>query len=174
MTPWSDNSGQDGCRDCGAFFLDYVGLFDRSRVQVRWSDSKRPTNPDIEQIIEQTWAEQTRLAAEQGRNLFNGPLCRVINLEVQQSILQMTLGKVSYKEFVGTNLTNAQLRYVHGPDVLANPLGVSAAVVTSDGYVLMGRRSQTVYDAAGLIHPIGGTVEPADARRAARPLPDHD
>ena len=72
MTPWSDKRSQDGCRDCGAFFLDFVGLFDRDRVQVRWSDSRRPTNEQIENAIEAAWAEQTRLADEQGRRLYNG------------------------------------------------------------------------------------------------------
>jgi hypothetical protein len=160
VTPWSDKRSQDGCRDCGAFFLDFVGLFDRDRVQVRWSDSPRPTNPQIESAIEAAWAQQTCLAAEQGRRLYNGRLCRVINCETEGPVLQLTLGEVSYKEFVGTNLTNAQLRYIHGPDVLANPLGVSAAVVTSDGYVLLGRRSDKVFSNAGLVHPVGGIVEP--------------
>jgi len=171
VTPWSDKPSQDGCRDCGAFFLDFVGLFGRDRVQVRWSDSPRPTNDQIESVIEAAWAEQTRLAAEQGRKLYNGRLCRVINCETQGLVLQLTLGEVSYKEFVGTNLTNAQLRYIHGPDVLANPLGVSAAVVTSDGYVLLGRRSNKVFSNSGLIHPVGGIVEPsAEAGRIPDPF----
>ena len=171
MAQWSDKPSQDGCRDCGAFFLDFVGLFGRDRVQVRWSDSPRPTNRQIESIIEATWDEQTRLAAEQGRRLFNGRLCRLINCETQGPLLQMTLGEVSYKEFVGTNLTNAQLRYIHGPDVLANPLGVSAAVVTSDGYVLLGRRSNKVFSNPGLVHPVGGTVQPpAEAGKIPDPF----
>jgi hypothetical protein len=171
VTPWSDKRSQDGCRDCGAFFLDFVGLFGRDRVQVRWSDSPRPTNQQIESIIEAAWDEQTRLAAEQGRRLYNGRLCRLINCETHGPVLQMTLGEVSYKEFVGTNLTNAQLRYIHGPDVLANPLGVSAAVVTSDGYVLLGRRSNKVFSNPGLVHPVGGTVEPpAEAGKIPDPF----
>ena len=67
MTPWSDKRSQNGCRDCGAFFLGFVGLFDRDRVQVSWSASRRATNRRIESAIEAAWAEQTRLAAEQGR-----------------------------------------------------------------------------------------------------------
>jgi len=131
LTPWSDKRSQDGCRDCGVFFLDVVGLFDRDRVQVRWSDSRRPTNEQIESVIEAAWAEQTRLAGEQGRRLYNGRLCRVINCQTQGPVLQLTLGEVSYKEFVGTNLTNAQLRHVHGPDVLANPLAGHRARLSS-------------------------------------------
>jgi len=57
LTPWSNKGYQGGCRDCGAFFLDVVGLFDRDRVQVRWSDSRRPTNQQIESLIEAAWAE---------------------------------------------------------------------------------------------------------------------
>lgn len=162
MTPWSDKTTGDGCRDCGAFFLDFVGHFDRQQVQVRWSTSRRPTNPEIEALIEAAWTEQSRLASEEGRSLFNGRLCRLINCETQGDTLQMTLGEVTYKEAVGTNFTNAQLRYVHGPEVLANPLGVSAAVVTGDGYILLGRRSRKVFFHVGLVHPVGGMVDPLD------------
>jgi 8-oxo-dGTP pyrophosphatase MutT (NUDIX family) len=94
--------------------------------------------------------------------LFNGRLCRLINCETEESLLKMTLGEVSYKEVVGTNFTNPQLRYLHGPEVLANPLGVSAALVSHDGYVILGRRSQKVYFNAGQVHPVGGTVDPPD------------
>ncbi len=171
MTPWSNNRAQDGCRDCGAFFLDFVGQFDRDRVQVRWSDSRRPTNEQIEAAIEEAWAEQSRLAAAEGRTLYDGRLCRVINCETQEAAMLVTLGDVSYKEFVGTNLTNAQLRYVHGAEVLANPLGVSAAVVTGDGFVLLGRRSNKVFSNAGCVHPIGGIMEkPADPGQAPDPF----
>ena len=160
MTPWSDKPTPDGCRDCGAFFLDFVGMFSRDAVHVRWSNSKRSTNPQIEQLIEDAWSKSSRQAENAGRTLFNGKLCRLINCEIQAGTLEMTLGETTYKEVVGTNFTNAQLRYVHGPEVLANPLGVSAAVVSNDGYVLLGQRSQKVFLNAGMIHPVGGTVTP--------------
>ncbi len=140
-------------------------------MKVRWSDSHRPTNEQIEADIEKVWAEQTRLAAAQGRRLYNGQLCRVINCEPQDAALLVTLGDVSYKEFVGTNLTNAQLRYTHGAEVLANPLGVSAAVVTGDGFVLLGRRSNKVLSNTGCIHPVGGMVEkPAEPNETPAPF----
>ena len=171
MTPCSNNGVRDGCRDCGAFFLDFVGQFDRDRVQVRWSDSRRPTNEQIEAAIEEAWAAQTRVAAAEGRRLYDGKLCRVINCETQEAALLVTLGEVSYKEFVGTNLTNAHLRYVHGAEVLANPLGVSAAIVTSDGFVLLGRRSNKVFYNAGRVHPVGGIMEkPAEPGKALDPF----
>ena len=171
MTPLSANGPRAGCRDCGAFFLDFVGQFGPDRVQVLWSDSHRPTNEQIDADIERIWTEQMRIAAAAGRRLYNGQLCRVINCEPQDASLLVTLGDVSYKEFVGTNLTNAQLRYTHGAEVLANPLGVSAAVVTSDGFVLMGRRSNKVLSNAGRIHPVGGMVEkPTESGKTPDPF----
>ena len=149
-----------GSRDCGAFFLDVVGCYARDHVRVEWTDRGRPTNPQIEQIIEETWASQTQHADQTQRLLYNGRLCRLIEYSADNDRMTLTLGPVSFKEFLGTNGTHAHLRYLHGPDILADPLGVSAAVVTRDQFILLGRRSRQVALYAGRVHPIGGIVEP--------------
>ena len=162
MTTWSSDPAAGGCRDCGAFLLDIVGRFGPAEVLVRWSDDRRRSNEDVDELIEGVWQAQTRHAAENGKDLYNGRLCRLMECELAGRALRLTLAEVTYKEFVGTNLLNPQLRYLHGPEVLADPLGVSAAVVTADGFVLMGRRSARVFSHAGRLHPIGGIVQPGD------------
>jgi 8-oxo-dGTP pyrophosphatase MutT (NUDIX family) len=152
----------DGPRDCGMFFLDVVGAYRRGQVQVQWSPTRRSTNDELERLIDQAWQLATWQAKKNGQNLYDGDLCRLIEYQAEGDQLGLTLGKVSYKEFVGTNQTQAYVRYLHGPEVLADPLGVSSALITDDGFILLGRRSERVMQYGGRIHPIGGIVEPPD------------
>ena len=153
-----NNYGGESC-DCGTFFLDFIGAFAAQQLHVEWSSLKRQTNPEVDNIIENTWAAEVDCARQAGRKLYNGKLCRLWECTSVGSAFNMVLGEVSFKEFLGTNLTHAYLRYFHGPEVLGDALGVSAALRTSDGFLLLGRRSQRVLYHAGRIHPIGGVLE---------------
>lgn len=151
----------DGPCDCGTFFLDVVGPFDRARVTECWTDATRATNDELERLIDQTWQVALRRAERSGLSLFNGPLARLVEYRHNGQGLDLTFAPVSYKEFHGTNQSHANVRYLHGPDVLADPLGVSAALITSDGFIMLGRRSKRLFQYAERIHPIGGMVEPS-------------
>lgn len=145
--------------DCGTFFLDCAGCFDRSQLILSSSSAPRHTNPQVDEIIEQTWRNETQRAGAAGRMLFNGKLCRLNSAIYKNSTLKLELGEVTFKEFLGTNLTHAYLRYTHGPEVLADALGTSAVIRTGDGFLLLGKRSKSVLYHAGRIHPVGGIVE---------------
>lgn len=88
--------------------------------------------------------------------------------EVNGAILRLQLGLTCYKDFLGTNWSQEAVnlqqrgRLESGdPQVLlAQPLGVGAVLVTSDGQVVMLRRSQRVAEAAGLLDIPGGHPEP--------------
>lgn len=83
-------------------------------------------------------------------------------------ILRLQLGLTCYKDFLGTNwsheavnLQQRGLLEVGDPQaMLAQPLGVGAVLLTSDGQVVMLRRSQRVAEAAGLLDIPGGHPEP--------------
>lgn len=173
MTVMSNNPNPclcDGPQDCGSFFLDAVGRFSPEDLHVGWSDEARPTAPDVEEFIDKFWNRRTAQAAAEGTSLWDGPLCRLIEYRCDTKGLGLSLGPTSYRAFVGTNLHNAHLRYVHGPEVLANPLGVSGVVVSEGQYIVMGRRSETVAYHAGRVQPIGGCVEPAKAGQLPDPF----
>ncbi|XP_053497918.1 uridine diphosphate glucose pyrophosphatase NUDT22 [Ictalurus furcatus] len=88
--------------------------------------------------------------------------------EANGAILRLQLGLTCYKDFLGTNWSqeagNLQQRgrlEVGDPQaLLAQPLGVGAVLLTSDGKVVMLRRSQRVAEAAGLLDIPGGHPEP--------------
>jgi len=163
------NTQGDGPRDCGTFFLDVVGRFARDDVTVHWSEETPACIGEVTRLIDQAWEVAVWEAKKNGQTLFDGPMCRLISYDRDEGRFDMTLGPVSYKQFVGTNQTQAYVRYLHGPEVLADPLGVSAAVISADGFLLMGRRSMRVMQYPGRLHPIGGTVEPS--RDSALPDP---
>src|SRR5688572_13684152 len=68
----------------------------------------------------------------------------------------------SYKPFLGTNLTHPELADRHGPAILANPVGVSPALITADGWLMMGRRNASVAYYPNRVHPFAGALDPAD------------
>jgi len=150
----------NGTRDCGTFFLDVMDQFPPDKVHVTWSDRTRATNDSVDELIEKSWQDQTAKAATTGAKFFNGRLCRMISYNCDDGKLELTLGPVSFKEFIGTNATQAYVRHLHGSEVMANPLGVSAAVCTNDDFIVLGVRNRNMMQYAGRIHPVGGTVEP--------------
>lgn len=167
--PQESSHRNDGSRDCGTFFLDAAGLYSPEQIVIRWSDGLRSTDDKIDALIEQTWQSETVRARENNLVLFDGQLCRLMSYASSDNGISLTLGRVSYREFLGTNLRHAYLRYTHDPEVLANPLGVSACVISADGYIIMGRRSEKMICHPGRIHPIGGMVEPAAAGALPNP-----
>ncbi len=173
----SDSTSIDAvnCWDCGPFYLDVVGRFPAERIRVVPSARRRFSTPELDDLIEKTWQAQLQSARQMGRLLYDGRLHRLVEFRCENDVLELTLGPTGFKEFLGTNLTHAHLRHLHGPEVLANVLGVSAAVCTGDGYVLLGRRSGLVVAHAGRIHAVGGVLESSspdgDAAPASLPHP---
>lgn len=153
----------EGPQDCGTFFMDVLGPYTPEQIHLSWTDELRPTSDDIERFIETTWNTCTAQAESTGAKLWNGRLCRLVTYHGTKDEMSLVLGPTDYRDFLGTNLHNAHLRYSHGPECLANPVGVSALVISSDDYLVLGRRSNAVAYHAGRIHPVGGCMEPSEA-----------
>lgn len=151
----------DGPQDCGRFILEVLGPYRRDQLHVKWTPQARPVNEQVERFIDSAWRRRCQQAQEEGLQLWDGRLCRLIEYRCDVNELDMTLGPTSFRDFVGTNLHNAHLRYSHGCDVMANPVGVSAVVSAEGRYLVLGRRSETVAYHAGRVHPIGGCLEPS-------------
>jgi hypothetical protein len=136
-----------------------IGDWTESAVRVSWTNSTRPIVPNVEDAIENAWR-----AAKQRPNvqLFDGPMCRLESFTATHSELSLIVSRTSYRVFVGTNMHNPMLGDEFGDVVLANPIGLSASVQSSDGFVLLGRRNENVAYYPGRIHPFAGSAEPAE------------
>lgn len=134
-----------------------IGEFNRADVIARWVD--RPAPPiEMEKQIEQAWRQAQ---SRPGIQLFDGPLCRLERFRAGEK-LELELTRTSYKIFWGTNLTNPSLADQYGPGVLANPVGLSCALESSDGHLMLGRRSASVAYYPLRVHPFAGSLEPAE------------
>ncbi len=158
-----------GC-DCGPFFLDAVGPFSRREVTLTWTSRRRSSTPEIDRLIDRAWEQAMDLARRTGRKLYDGRLCRLVEYSVQGRTLHLVAGPVSFRELLGTNYTHPHLVHTAGAEVLANPLGVSAAVITADGFVVLGRRSDQVTCQERMIHPVGGLMEVDDTGAPPHPF----
>lgn len=88
--------------------------------------------------------------------------------EQDQVVLRLQLGLTCYKDFLGTNWSGEAVSLQQRGEtelgdsqaLLAQPLGVGAVLLTSDGQVVMLRRSRRVAEAAELLDIPGGHPEP--------------
>jgi 8-oxo-dGTP pyrophosphatase MutT (NUDIX family) len=136
-----------------------IGIWRPGEITTSWRESSRRIIPDVEQIIEETWAAAM---SRPGIHLFDGPMCRLESLERRGDHLHLTLSPTSYKIFVGTNLTQSELADAHGHQILANPIGLSTALISSDGFLMLGRRNGRVAYYPNRVHPFAGCLEPSE------------
>jgi 8-oxo-dGTP pyrophosphatase MutT (NUDIX family) len=146
-----------------------AGSYRQQAVQTRWSDQCLRTTPDVAHLIAETWRAARTEAAERGHEVYPGAMTRLIGWTADDQNLTLDLGPTDYREFVGTNLLNPDLADRYGKDSLANPLGISVAVVTADDQLIVQRRSQQVFEYPGYFHVGGGNVEPEDVVGPAAP-----
>lgn len=139
----------------------HTGDWGPREVVAEWVEPTRPVFPEVETLIERAWSDT--LSSRPGVQLFDGPMCRLERAAVENHALRLALSRTSYKVFLGTNLTHPGLADRYGPEVLANPVGVSPALETADGFLLLGRRSSTVAYYPDRVHPFAGALEPRDA-----------
>ena len=103
------------------------------------------------QRVEEAW---TRARARPGVNLFDGPLCRLERIVATPHHLHVELSEITYRWFFGTNGSHPHC------EPRANALGTSAALLSCDGWLVFGVRSQAVGLYPGRAHPFGGTLDP--------------
>jgi 8-oxo-dGTP pyrophosphatase MutT (NUDIX family) len=125
----------------------------------RISGTGRLIVPHIESLIDQSWQQAL---ARPGVKLFDGQMCRLESWQATPDSLHLTLSQTSYKPFLGTNLTHPDLADQYGPKILANPVGVSPALITADNFLMLGRRNASVAYYPNRIHPFAGAMDPND------------
>jgi hypothetical protein len=132
------------------------GSWPASRLRSRWVASSHRLPPSCQEQVDDAWA--TALAVP-GVRLFNGALCRLEGHQADAQGLLLTLSRTTYKDYLGSNVHHTEWAERHGPDVLANPVGTSVALRSSDGVLVFGMRSARVALYPRHAHPFGGTME---------------
>lgn len=144
------------------FFVEVGSPYRTDQLRQAWSGGPRPTSPMVEERIARTWDAEFAVAREEGRQLYNGRVGRLITLEPSKSALHFVLGETCFRDFLGTNLFHADEVARINPVFLADALGISALIITRDGFLVLGRRSRKVLFHAEHLHTFGGLLEDAD------------
>lgn len=137
-----------------------AGDWGPGQIHSTWRNNSRRIIPEVEQSIDSAWREALR---RPGVKLFDGPMCRLESWEAAPDSLRLELSETGYKTFFGTNLSHPEWADRFGAEVMANPVGVSPALQTADGFLLLGRRNASVAYYPNRVHPFAGALEPRDA-----------
>jgi 8-oxo-dGTP pyrophosphatase MutT (NUDIX family) len=89
-------------------------------------------------------------------------MCRLESWQASDTELELQLSSTSYKVFLGTNMSHPEFADIYGPAVMANPVGLSAPVITVDQQLLLGFRNNSVAYYPHRVHPFAGSLEPTD------------
>ncbi|MGA2496407.1 MAG: NUDIX hydrolase [Tepidisphaeraceae bacterium] len=141
------------------FDILMLGRWLPRQVQCVWDTSTFAPTPATEQQIEREWR---KAASRTDVHLFDGALCRLEQAARDGENLCLRISRTSYRTFVGTNM--ARLREDAPPEAsqLADPVGLSVALESADGLLLLGRRNDRVFYYPGYVHPFAGALEPAE------------
>ena len=142
--------------------IHQIGTWKDGDVSIEWVESSRPVVPHVEEMIDRAWREAK---ARLGEKLFDGPMCRMESFGTSEGgkRLKLKLSRTSYRVFLGTNMMNPKLADDLGPKILANPIGVSPALISSDGFLILGRRNDSVAYYPRRLHPFAGALEPRES-----------
>lgn len=143
--------------ETSSYIVERPGPWRVEQIPLRFEKDVFLGPPDHRDLIQRNFRQQQAEALKVGRKLFNGKLARVRTVEGDAGgpptlVLQPT----DYVTFLTTNLLAPQ---DFPPEQRANALGLSGVLTTSDGRLLLGRRSERVSYNRGKIHTIGGVVE---------------
>jgi 8-oxo-dGTP pyrophosphatase MutT (NUDIX family) len=142
------------------FRLLSTGDWPVGHVSTHWTANSRQLVAEVESAIELAWE---KALGQPGVHLFDGPMCRLESWQATEEHLTLVLSQSSYKAFLGTNMAHPDFADNHGPAVMANPVGLSAPVLTSDQRLLLGLRNHAVAYYPGRVHPFAGSLEPDDS-----------
>ena len=141
------------------------------------STANRKSQVADEAGIEASWAE----AREKQPRLFDKSKFRLASIRWTSGAINIDLGLTSYKDYVGTNRLPVERRTALEADgerlygdrtaFLSNALGVEAVLETSDGQIVLLRRSTAVTGGHGLYNGPSGHPEPSHAGLEEAPVP---
>lgn len=143
------------------FFVDAGGPFGPGQVRIVWHETIRPRHPAVESLLS-VWPDQVEEVRRRGGVLFNGPMVRCTSHHLEQGSLIIEAEPTDFATFLCTNYLNHSRGQEIGWEHFGNPLGISANVFTTDGWIVYGRRAARVACHPGTVHAFGGGLEPKD------------
>jgi 8-oxo-dGTP pyrophosphatase MutT (NUDIX family) len=127
-------------------------------IEVRWEPTPPGLSPSAAAHVEARWAAYVAAAQAGGKDLFNGPVTRLLAADRVDGRVVLRLGPADYKTFVVTCLRDRAWFAAHAPDAPTPALG-NSVLLTHRGEAFLGRRSPRVSAYAGRLHLVGGVLD---------------
>jgi hypothetical protein len=130
-----------------------IGKWGEGEVVVSWAPDSRRRDAAVERIIEHSWQEAL---ARKDLHIFDGPMTRLERFSASGK-LELDVCLTSYRIFWGTNLNHPEVP----PETRSNAIGLSCALESMDGALVLGKRTASVAYYPNYIHPFAGALEPS-------------
>lgn len=117
----------------GLFTYDEVHVDYRPGRHIKWGQS-------AETFIENTWKAHVLASREKGITTYNGNVFHLETFNRADSGLFLTVSDMEFRSCIGTGTTNFAVAFPQEPQ--ANPLSVSIVLVTTDGKIVLEKRSR--------------------------------
>jgi len=142
------------------------GAYSRETLRVQYigQQGRLPISDVVEADLREKWSQHESWTRERGFEPRNEVMLRYVDHEIDEEsgTLTLLLGLTDYREFVCTR--SVEFFAPRNRVELANPLGTSAVVVTSDNRILCGRRPLNANINPGRYFLVGGFMTPNDIK----------
>jgi hypothetical protein len=140
------------------------GSFSEKALHVAYNpnNSRMPLSDEVKAYLKKYWERHKAWAEAHSLDLRNESLLRLIDFSVDDTnnTMHLELSLTEYREFAGTRADEFFVN--RNRTELANPLGASAVIVTSDNRILCGRRPVDTEMNPNKHFVIGGFLTPRD------------
>jgi hypothetical protein len=141
--------------------LCWTGTIDPEKIQFNYNSDRHLA------ISSNQVAEKNKIIeniSKSGKKVEIKPLYKFFSLIEKEDSIILNLGYTDFGEYLLTDVTHPEWCDKYGPSIMSNPLSISAITVTSDNFILLGRRSDSVIDQPGMIQTLpGGFIHPPES-----------
>jgi hypothetical protein len=124
--------------------------------------TQRKTNPEIEELIYQTWNEMETKAKTKNHLLWNGKSLRLDDLKLENEDLTLFTSPTDYKTRASLELNISKVENL-GLQYLSAGLAIGGFIETKDGFYIFNQRSDKSVD-GNRVDFIGGVMDNISAK----------
>ena len=146
--------------DIRRYEICWRGAVDPDKIQLKYNATTHHSLT-LEQINEKNQIIEKMIKS--GKKIEILPLYKFLSLSQEDQSLIFTVNHTDFGEYLLTDVTHPEWFTKFGGSIMAHPLSISAVTITSDNFILLGRRSQSVLDQPDMIQTLpGGFIHPPD------------
>jgi 8-oxo-dGTP pyrophosphatase MutT (NUDIX family) len=141
------------CADERVFTTWFAKSLTPQNVRVQWRSEPLSLPTEMQEDVEQFWDSLPK------EFIFNGALARLDEWLLSGDQLEILLRQSDYRTLLYSNHHVDKIRQRWGDRCLSRALGISAVLISSDGYLVFIKRSLAVGEFPGTLDVFGGHID---------------